>query len=96
MNVNNNNNFYSFCGEITNTATTWWNISAGYGVLVQWVIPEKVQTPCTEKVEVIYHKNIYIFLVGDVTLTVYKVMIFNIKSPLMKTLDQSVDQNVGS
>ena len=29
--------------------------------------------------EVMYHKNIYI-LVDDVTLTVYKVMIFNIRS----------------
>ena len=39
--------------------------------------------------EVIYHKNIYILLVDDVTLTVYKVMSFNIRSPLMKTLDRS-------
>ena len=41
--------------------------------------------------EVIYHKNIYILLVDNVTLTVYKVVIFNIKSPLMKTLDRSVE-----
>ena len=41
--------------------------------------------------EVIYHKNIYILLVDAVTLTVYKVMSFNIRSPLGKTLDQSVE-----
>ena len=41
--------------------------------------------------EVIYHKNIYILLVDDVTLTVYKVMSFNIRTPLMKTLDRSVE-----
>ena len=35
-------------------------------------------------------KNIYILLVDGVTLTVYKVMIFNIRSPLTKTLDRSV------
>ena len=40
--------------------------------------------------EVIYHKNVYILLIDDVTLTVYKVMIFNIRSPLMKTLDRNV------
>ena len=40
--------------------------------------------------EVIYHKNIYILLLDDVTLTVYNVMSFNpIRSPLMKTLDRS-------
>ena len=41
--------------------------------------------------EVIFHKNIYILLVDDVTLTVYKVMSFNIRSPLTKTLDRSVE-----
>ena len=39
--------------------------------------------------EVIYHKNIYILLVYDVTLTVCKVTSFNIRSPLMKTLDRN-------
>ena len=34
---------------------------------------------------------IYILLVDDVTLTVYKVMSFNIRPPLMKTLDRSVE-----
>ena len=42
-------------------------------------------------VEVIYHKNIYILLVDDVTLKVYKVMTFNIRSPIIKTPDQSVE-----
>ena len=32
--------------------------------------------------EVIYHKNIYILMVDDVTLTVFKVMRSNISSPL--------------
>ena len=32
--------------------------------------------------EVIYYKDIYILLVDDVTLTVYKVMNFNIRSPI--------------
>ena len=41
--------------------------------------------------EVIYHKNIFILLVDDVTLTVYKVVSFNTRSPLMKTLDRSVE-----
>ena len=41
--------------------------------------------------EVIYHKNIYILLVDDVTLTVYKVMSYNIRSPLMKTLDRKIE-----
>ena len=36
-------------------------------------------------------KNIYILLVDDVTLTAYKVTSFNIRSPLMKTLDRSVE-----
>ena len=45
--------------------------------------------------EVIYHKNIYILLVDEVTLTVYK-NIFNIRSPLMKTLDFPECRNVGS
>ena len=40
---------------------------------------------------VIYHKNIYILLADDVTLTVNKDMNFNIRSPLMKTLDRSVE-----
>ena len=35
--------------------------------------------------------NIYILLVDDVTLTVYKVMSSNIRSPLMKTLGRSVE-----
>ena len=52
-------------------------------------------SPCAsiEMTEVIYHKckNIYILLVDDVTLTVYKVMSFNIRSPLIKTLDRSVE-----
>ena len=47
--------------------------------------------PSIEMTEVIYHKNIYILLVDDVTLTAYKVMSFNIRSPLMKTLDWSVE-----
>ena len=47
--------------------------------------------PSIEMTEVIYHKNIYILLVDEVTLTVYKVMSFNIRSPLMKTLDRSVE-----
>ena len=40
--------------------------------------------PCALNIgmmEVIYRKNIYILLVDEVTLTVYKVMIFNIKYP---------------
>ena len=41
--------------------------------------------------EVIYHKNIYILFVDDVTLTAYKVTSFNIRPPLMKTLDRSVE-----
>ena len=41
--------------------------------------------------EVIYHKNIYMFLVDDVTLTVYEVMSFNIRSSLLKTLNRSVE-----
>ena len=41
--------------------------------------------------EVIYHKNIYILLVDDVTLTVYKVMSLNIRSLLIKTLDRNVE-----
>ena len=95
MNVNNNNNFYSFCGEIkTNTVTTWWNISAGYGVLVRWVIPEKVQSPCTGKVEVIYHKNTYIL--GDITLTVYKAKIFNVHQITPDEDTRRECQNVGS
>ena len=39
----------------------------------------------------IYHKNIYILLADYVMLTVYKVTILNIRSPLMKTLDWSVE-----
>ena len=41
--------------------------------------------------EAIYHKNIYILLVDDVIFTVYKIMRFNIRSLLMKTLDRSVE-----
>ena len=41
--------------------------------------------------EVIYRKNSYILLVDDVILTVYKVMSFNIRSPLLKTQDRSVE-----
>ena len=41
--------------------------------------------------EVIYHKSIYILLVDDVTLIAYKVVSLNIISPLMKTLDRSVE-----
>ena len=48
-------------------------------------------SPCALNKDDIYHKNIYILLVDDVTLTVYKVMSFNIRSPLMKTRDRSVD-----
>ena len=40
---------------------------------------------------VIYHKNIYILLVDDVTFTVYKVMSLNIRSLLIKTLDRSAE-----
>ena len=36
-------------------------------------------------------KSIYILLVDDVTLTAYKVVSFNIRPPLMKTLDRSVE-----
>ena len=39
----------------------------------------------------LYHKNIYILLVDDVTLTAYKVVSFNIRPPLTKTLDRSVE-----
>ena len=46
--------------------------------------------PSVGMTEVIYHKNIYILLVDDVTLTVYKVMSFNIRSPLRKTRNRSV------
>ena len=35
--------------------------------------------------------NIYILLVDDVTLTAYKVVSFNIRPALMKTLDRSVE-----
>ena len=49
------------------------------------LVPQIVMT------EVFYHKNIYILLVDDVTLTAYKVMSFNIRSPLIKTLDRSVE-----
>ena len=41
--------------------------------------------------EVIYHKSIYMLLVNNVTLTAYKVVSFNIRPPLMKTLDRSVE-----
>ena len=41
--------------------------------------------------EVIYHKNIYMLLVDDVTLTVCKVTSFNIRSSLLKTLDRTVE-----
>ena len=47
--------------------------------------------PLIRITEVIYHKNIFILLVDDDTLTVYKVMSFNTRSPLMKTLDRSVE-----
>ena len=42
--------------------------------------------------EIICHKNIYILLVDDITLTVYKVTSFKIRSSLMKTLDWSVEK----
>ena len=41
--------------------------------------------------ELIYDKNIYILLVDYVPLTGYKVMSFNIRLHLMKTLDRSVE-----
>ena len=41
--------------------------------------------------EAIYQKNIYMSLVADVMLRVYKNSCFNIRSPLMKTLDRSVE-----
>ena len=41
--------------------------------------------------EVLYRKISYILLVDDVILTVYKVMSFNIRSPLLKTQDRSVE-----
>ena len=43
------------------------------------------------RLAIIYHKNIYILLVDDVTLTVYKVMSSNIRSSLMKTLGRGVE-----
>ena len=55
------------------------------GISMQALVPSIGMT------EVIYHKNIYILLVDDVISTVYKVMSFNIRSPLMKTLDRSVE-----
>ena len=51
-------------------------------------------SPCALNIgmtEVIYHKSIYILLVDDVTLTAYKVVSFNIRPPLMKTLNRSVE-----
>ena len=47
--------------------------------------------PSIGMTEVIYHKNIYILLVDEVTLTAHKVVSFNIRPPLMKTLDRSVE-----
>ena len=53
-------------------------------------ISMRALVPYIGMMEVIYHQNIYILLVGDITLTVYKVMSFNTRSPLMKTLDCNV------
>ena len=47
--------------------------------------------PQIKMTEVIYHKNIYILLVDDVILTLYKDISCIIRSPLMKTLDWSVE-----
>ena len=55
-------------------------VQPGLIATLQRVIPNKNQS-----------KNMYILLVGDVTLIAYKVMSFNIRSPLMKTLDRSVE-----
>ena len=41
--------------------------------------------------DAIYQKNIYISLAADVMLRVYKNPRFNNRSPLMKTLDRSVE-----
>ena len=54
-------------------------------------ISMRALVPYMEITEVIYHKNIYVWLVDDFTLTVYKVTSFNIRSPVMKTLDRSVE-----
>ncbi len=44
-----------------------------------------------EMTEVIYHKNISTLLANDVTSWVYKKPRCNFRSPLMKTLDWSVE-----
>ena len=51
----------------------------------------RVFVPLIGMTEAIYQKNIYISLVADVILRVYKDPRFNIRSPLMKTLDWSVE-----
>ena len=55
-------------------------------------ISMQVFVPSIWMTEAIYQKNIYISLVADVMLRVYKDPRINIRSPLMKkTLDRSVD-----
>ena len=54
-------------------------------------ISMRALVPLIGMTEIIYHKNIYILLVDEVTVTVYKFMSFNIRSLLMKTLDRSVE-----
>ena len=58
--------------------------------LEAWHI-KRVFLPWIGMTKAIYQKNIYISLVADIMLRVYTDLIFNIRSPLMKTLDQSVE-----
>ena len=59
-----------------------WKPSISMRALVPWIGMTEL---------VIYHKNIYILLGDDITLTVYEVTSFNIRSPLIKTTDRSVE-----
>ena len=54
-------------------------------------VSKRVFVPWIGTTEAIYQKNIYISLVADCMLTVYKDPRLNIWPPLMKTLDRSVE-----
>ena len=54
-------------------------------------ISMRALVPYIGMTKVIYYTSIYILLVNDVTLTAHKVVSFNIRPPLTKTLDRSVE-----
>ena len=61
------------------------------GVVWKPGISMQVFVPLTGMTEAIDQKNIYISLVSYVMLRVYKDPRFNVRSPLKKTLDRSVE-----